>query len=502
MAADAECGNLTPTVTVGLGTRRPVRSPRIGQSNQAGAGLAQAVTTTAPYPHRALMPNIGRIIAGNPADISGFTDFASAKERGQETKVTSGMRWALARETVDNILLGLAPATRFSYTVASGGQSITAMLPGGPLSMYENSLAVAARSAVIGRRYGLRPFRTILHGDQGEKDRRMATATYVGHANSLQTNYQRDFDLIDGNNDPIHMTWAQLAATGGGIAAPTTALAHQQLVEQGGRFHINCPGYLFPHAVVRGIADWTHFAPLSHAIRAEYEAKAERLILRAMDRASDPWSVTSDSCNTSLRPDPRGIERVGVDIYIGLLLPADGTVVEIDTTTLRAATCLGYYKRAGTGGDITDVEIVTGQTINGKLYAYAIHVTLASAGSATLDYAYQMMDPDCAFTGEIVDTTLTVTAVASGVLATDYVVRGGGAKLGTTITRQLTGTPGGVGTYSVGTSQMRASAAMIGWTKLLSSAWGNIRDNCDENSLADPGRKLCNWLITHRVAVA
>jgi hypothetical protein len=63
------------------------------------------------------------------------------------------------------------------------------------------------------------------------------------------------------------------------------------------------------------------------------------------------------------------------------------------------------------------------------------------------------------FTGSISGTTLTVSAVASGTIATGTVLRGPGVYNGTTITALGTGT-GGTGTYTVNLSQTVASATM------------------------------------------
>lgn len=54
-----------------------------------------------------------------------------------------------------------------------------------------------------------------------------------------------------------------------------------------------------------------------------------------------------------------------------------------------------------------------------------------------------------AFTGTISSTTLTVTAIASGQPAVGVTIAGTDIPSDTSITRQLTGDPGGVGTYSL-----------------------------------------------------
>ncbi len=65
-------------------------------------------------------------------------------------------------------------------------------------------------------------------------------------------------------------------------------------------------------------------------------------------------------------------------------------------------------------------------------------------------------------TGSVSGTTLTVTAVNSGELATGQLLADAGPSLlpGTTITGQIGGTPGGIGTYSVNQPQTVASEAM------------------------------------------
>jgi len=64
------------------------------------------------------------------------------------------------------------------------------------------------------------------------------------------------------------------------------------------------------------------------------------------------------------------------------------------------------------------------------------------------------------FTGSIATTVLTVTAVTSGTIVIGTTLSGTGVSGSTTITAQLTGTTGGVGTYSVSISQTVASTTI------------------------------------------
>lgn len=67
---------------------------------------------------------------------------------------------------------------------------------------------------------------------------------------------------------------------------------------------------------------------------------------------------------------------------------------------------------------------------------------------------------NAAFTGSIATTTLTVTALTSGTIQPGQTITGTGVTASTKIVQQLTGTTGGVGTYSVDTSQTAASTAI------------------------------------------
>ena len=75
-------------------------------------------------------------------------------------------------------------------------------------------------------------------------------------------------------------------------------------------------------------------------------------------------------------------------------------------------------------------------------------------------------------TGSITGTTLTVTSVASGTVAVGQVITGTGVTAGTVITALGTGA-GGVGTYTVGTSQTVASTTItvVGLDFLSLPSW-------------------------------
>lgn len=93
-----------------------------------------------------------------------------------------------------------------------------------------------------------------------------------------------------------------------------------------------------------------------------------------------------------------------------------------------------------------------------------IPVTLRiSAGQGTTQPNGQrqpLYETPGALTGSFSGTVLTVTAVASGKLASGQILAGTGVVALTSITRQLTGVDGGIGTYAVSRLQDLSSRAL------------------------------------------
>lgn len=67
---------------------------------------------------------------------------------------------------------------------------------------------------------------------------------------------------------------------------------------------------------------------------------------------------------------------------------------------------------------------------------------------------------DCKFTGSIAGTTMTVSAVLIGTVQAGATVFGVGVAATTVVQRQLTGAPGGIGTYQVSVSQTLGSETL------------------------------------------
>ncbi|WP_225031819.1 hypothetical protein [Paraburkholderia sp. XV] len=136
---------------------------------------------------------------------------------------------------------------------------------------------------------------------------------------------------------------------------------------------------------------------------------------------------------------------------------------------------------ASTTATLTADEIIVESALGGYRYcipSFSKTINLATTGAGGMDTGsapvsgyvalYAIYNPQAAvFTGSISGTTLTVSSVASGVLAVGQYVQG--AAPGTTITALGTGT-GGAGTYTVSISQTLAASGLSAGSAALLAA--------------------------------
>lgn len=145
---------------------------------------------------------------------------------------------------------------------------------------------------------------------------------------------------------------------------------------------------------------------------------------------------------------------------------------------------VGAYLR---GGNISAMTLGTLQAVNGVLtvvfdgttHAGSVNLAAATSFSSAAAIIQTALDTPVSVTGSIdpnvvtghidpnaatasfAGTTMTVSAVTTGVLAAGQTVTGSGIANGTTIVSQLTGTAGSTGTYQMSVSQTVASVAVI-----------------------------------------
>lgn len=124
------------------------------------------------------------------------------------------------------------------------------------------------------------------------------------------------------------------------------------------------------------------------------------------------------------------------------------------------------------GGNISAMALATLQAISGSLSVTVdgnlhsngtVNFSAATSFSSAATIIQTAMNASPAtiasITGTITGTTLTITAISTGTVAPGQTVLGGTTIAGTYITKQLSGTTGGVGTYQVNQTQTATGCA-------------------------------------------
>jgi hypothetical protein len=133
------------------------------------------------------------------------------------------------------------------------------------------------------------------------------------------------------------------------------------------------------------------------------------------------------------------------------------SVTSIAALRTRAAAA-GYDSSLLLNLDDSNSEII--RTVNPSRVRAHVSKHLAAAHAYKLTFRFPVHDAGAVFTGAISGTTLTVSAVASGVLSVGQEIVTAGITDGTRITAHLSGTRGGAGTYTVSASQTAASQSL------------------------------------------
>jgi hypothetical protein len=115
-----------------------------------------------------------------------------------------------------------------------------------------------------------------------------------------------------------------------------------------------------------------------------------------------------------------------------------------------------WAKNDGSGAAVPGQKVFA-QYADGKAVTAAAGATIANA-SVTASVAASTFS----VTASIADNTMTVTAVGSGTVVPGATISGTNVVSGTTVTRQISGTTGGIGVYSVSTAQTVASTTVSG----------------------------------------
>lgn len=93
--------------------------------------------------------------------------------------------------------------------------------------------------------------------------------------------------------------------------------------------------------------------------------------------------------------------------------------------------------------------------------ASIIQTALNAAAPQQASFTGSIADTTSDFTASIGGHVMAVTSVASGQVIVGGTIAGGGVSAGTTVTAQLSGVPGGIGTYGVSIAQTATSTAIV-----------------------------------------
>lgn len=133
------------------------------------------------------------------------------------------------------------------------------------------------------------------------------------------------------------------------------------------------------------------------------------------------------------------------------------SVTSVAALRTRAADA-GYHSSLLLNLDDSNSEII--RTVSPTRVQAHTSKPLTNAGNYKITFRFPVHDADAAFTGSISGTTLTVSAVASGVVSVGQEIVTAGVAEGTRITAHLSGIRGGIGTYTVSASQTVEAQSM------------------------------------------
>ncbi len=153
---------------------------------------------------------------------------------------------------------------------------------------------------------------------------------------------------------------------------------------------------------------------------------------------SGPTNVTINSLSSTLVLQ----QSAPADTFMIVGVSQSGNVATVTTSannnfTVGNTVTLGGLSNSEYGGVFGGIFVVT--AASGNTFSFAL--------------------PTTTITGSVSGTTLTVTNVTSGSIYVGQVITGGGITAGTTITSLLSGT-GGIGTYTISSSQTVASTTL------------------------------------------
>jgi hypothetical protein len=150
---------------------------------------------------------------------------------------------------------------------------------------------------------------------------------------------------------------------------------------------------------------------------------------------------------------------------------SNGTPITLTTTgTLPTGLSVGivYFVRDALQGSFYLCASPNSPALSTSSAGSGVHTA-----TATRHDVYEAAIATTTVTASITTTVLTVTVLLTGTLASGHILSGTGVTSGTYIINQLSGTAGGVGTYSVSVSQSVSSTTITGNAPVTNETFWN-----------------------------
>lgn len=275
------------------------------------------------------------------------------------------------------------------------------------------------------------------------------TTFYAGSPASGTINGATPGSTITPTGLPTGLTINSAARTwawdGTGTASTGSLTLTETLTGATGSPKGNVIGYTINAAVTLGTLS---FSATSFTIGTPYDGTISGATSGSTISASGlPASITINSAARTFHYDGTGTATTGTITLTETLSYATNTPHN---------SSVGFTIAAAGGGTLT---ISTAPTLAGAAVVGQTLYATSGTYSATPDSVTPTWTVGGQVTGSISGTTLTVTAVAAGALATGQTISGVGITPGTTITALGTGT-GATGTYTVSASQTVSSTTI------------------------------------------
>lgn len=204
--------------------------------------------------------------------------------------------------------------------------------------------------------------------------------------------------------------------------------------------------------------------------------------IRATIVQSNPFTTTNGSASVLVSIPNHGATTGDFVTFSGatpvdaLTLNGEYQITNVLTSSNFTITAASAATSTATGGGSVTAAFQINTGLDSTVYANGW-------GAGT--WGGVVASSSVSFTGSISGTTLTVTAIVSGTIDPGDLITGTGVSAGppgslaTYIVAQLTGTTGGVGTYSVSISQSVSSRAM---SAITGTGWGSASANLVSSS--------------------